>query len=82
MDAFIIVTIIMFIYLFSIFGAMEEVIYEGKKVSGAEGGIVLIPIFNTLLSILWLGNSAVDGVSNIINRNIDDNRRNKKYRYK
>ena len=69
--------IIVVIYVASIFGAIEMLIYSKEKTNNPDSGIVFIPLINTIMTILVLGSKLIDIVTSYVNHRIDYNERNK-----
>jgi hypothetical protein len=69
--------IIITIYVTSIFGAIEMLIYSKEKTTNPDSGVVFIPLLNTIMTILVLGSKLIDIVTNYVNHRIDYNERNK-----
>ena len=69
--------IIVAIYVASIFGAIEMLIYLKEKTTNPDSGVVFIPLLNTIMTILVLGSKLIDIVTNYVNHRIDYNERNK-----
>lgn len=77
MSTTIALVIIVAIYVASIFGAIEMLIYTKEKVDNPTAGIVFIPILNTIMAVLVLVLKLIDAVMNFVNHRIDYNERNK-----
>ena len=69
--------IVVAIYVVSIFGAIEMLIYSKEKTTNPDSGVVFIPLLNTIMTILVLGSKLIDIVTNYVNHRIDYNERNK-----
>jgi hypothetical protein len=69
--------IVVAIYVASIFGAIEMLIYSKEKTTNLDSGVVFIPLLNTIMTILVLGSKLIDIVTNYVNHRIDYNERNK-----
>ena len=69
--------IVVAIYVISIFGGIEMLIYSKEKTTNPDSGVVFIPILNTIMTILVLGSKLIDIVTNYVNHRIDYNERNK-----
>jgi hypothetical protein len=69
--------IVVAIYVVSIFGAIEMLIYSKEKTTSPDSGVVFIPLLNTIMTILVLGSKLIDIVTNYVNHRIDYNERNK-----
>ena len=69
--------IVVAIYVASIFGAIEMLIYTKEKVDNPTAGIVFIPILNTIMAVFVLVLKLIDAVMNFVNHRIDYNERNK-----
>ena len=69
--------IVVAIYVVSIFGAIEMLIYSKEKTTSPDSGVVFIPLLNTIMTILVLGSKLIDMVTNYVNHRIDYNERNK-----
>jgi hypothetical protein len=69
--------IVVGIYVISIFGAIEMLIYSKEKTTSPDSGVVFIPLLNTIMTILVLGSKLIDIVTNYVNHRIDYNERNK-----
>lgn len=69
--------IVVAIYVVSIFGAIEMLIYSKEKTTNPDSGVVFIPLLNTIMTILVLGSKLIDMVTNYVNHRIDYNERNK-----
>ena len=69
--------IVVAIYVISIFGAIEMLIYSKEKTTSPDSGVVFIPLLNTIMTILVLGSKLIDIVTNYVNHRIDYNERNK-----
>lgn len=69
--------IVVAIYVASIFGAIEMLIYSKEKTTNPDSGVVFIPLLNTIMTILVLGSKLIDIVTNYVNHRIDYNERNK-----
>lgn len=69
--------IIVAIYVASIFGGIEMLIYTKEKVDNPTAGIVFIPILNTIMAVFVLVLKLIDAVMNFVNHRIDYNERNK-----
>lgn len=69
--------IVVAIYVASIFGAIEMLIYTKEKTTNPDSGVVFIPLLNTIMTILVLGSKLIDIVTNYVNNRIDYNERNK-----
>ena len=77
MSTTIVIIILIAIYVISIFGGIEMLVYTKEKVDNINAGIVFIPILNTIMTILVLVSKLIDIVTNYINHRIDYNERNK-----
>ena len=69
--------IIVAIYVASIFGAIEMLIYSKEKTTNPDSGIVFIPLVNTIMTVMVLCSKLIDIVTNYVNHRIDYNERNK-----
>jgi len=69
--------IVVAIYVASIFGAIEMLIYSKEKTNNPDSGIVFIPILNSIMTVTVLCSKLIDIVTNYINHRIDYNERNK-----
>ena len=69
--------IVVAIYVASIFGAIEMLIYSKEKTNNPDSGIVFIPILNTIMTVMVLCSKLIDIVTNYVNHRIDYNERNK-----
>lgn len=69
--------IVVAIYVASIFGAIEMLIYSKEKTTNPDSGIVFIPLLNTIMTIFVLASKLIDIVTNYVNHRIDYNERNK-----
>ena len=69
--------IVVAIYVVSIFGAIEMLIYSKEKTTSPDSGVVFIPLLNTIMTRLVLGSKLIDIVTNYVNHRIDYNERNK-----
>lgn len=69
--------IIITVYVISVFGAIEMLIYfgtkENEKVNG-ECGLVFIPIVNTIATVIVLVVKLLDIVKDFINNRIEINK--------
>ena len=77
MSTTIVIIILIAIYVISIFGAIEMIIYTKEKTTNPDSGVVFIPLLNTIMTILVLGSKLIDIVTNYVNNRIDYNERNK-----
>lgn len=77
MTATLALVIVVAIYVVSIFGAIEMLIYSKEKTTNPDSGVVFIPLLNTIMTILVLGSKLIDIVTNYVNHRIDYNERNK-----
>ena len=69
--------IVLAIYVASIFGAIEMLIYSKEKTNNPDSGIVFIPLLNTIMTVIVLCSKLIDIVTNYVNHRIDYNERNK-----
>lgn len=63
------------IYFLSIWGAREELVMEGEKISGEVALLIYVPLFNTIMAIVYLVALLSVTTQNDINSEIDDNQR-------
>lgn len=77
MSTTIVIIILIAIYVISIFGGIEMLIYTKEKTTNPDSGVVFIPLLNTIMTILVLGSKLIDIVTNYVNHRIDYNERNK-----
>jgi hypothetical protein len=63
------------IYFLSIWGAREELVMEGEKISGGVALLIYVPLFNTIMTIVYLVALLSVTTQNDINSEIDDNQR-------
>ena len=63
------------IYFLSIWGAREELVMEGEKISGGVALLIYVPLFNTIMAIVYLVALLSVTTQNDINSEIDDNQR-------
>ena len=73
----IIFTIILTIYVMSVFGAIEMLIYFGTKENekvNSECGLVFVPILNTIATVMVLILKLLDIVKDFINNRIEINK--------
>ncbi len=72
-----IIILIIVIYIISVFGGIEMLIYSKEKTSNPDSGVVFIPIVNTIMTVMVLCSKLIDIVTNYVNHRIDYNERNK-----
>lgn len=77
MSTTIVIIILIAIYVISIFGGIEMLVYTKEKVDNINAGVVFIPVLNTIMTILVLVSKLIDAVMNFVNNRIDYNERNK-----
>jgi hypothetical protein len=77
MSTTIVIIILITIYVISIFGGIEMLVYTKENVDNPSAGIVFIPILNTIMAVLVLVLKLIDAVMNFVNHRIDYNERNK-----
>lgn len=77
MSTTIVIIILIAIYVISIFGGIEMLVYTKEKVDNINAGVVFIPILNTIMTVLVLVSKLIDAVMNFVNNRIDYNERNK-----
>ena len=63
------------VYTLSIWGAREELVMEGEKISGGVALLIYIPLWNTIMTIVYLVALLSVTTQNDINSEIDDNQR-------
>lgn len=63
------------IYFLSIWGAREELVMEGEKISGGVALLIYVPLFNTIMTIVYLVTLLSVTTQNDINSEIDNNQR-------
>jgi flagellar basal body-associated protein FliL len=77
MSTTLIIILLVVIYIISVFGGIEMLIYTKEKTTNPDSGVVFIPLLNTIMTILVLGSKLIDIVTNYVNHRIDYNERNK-----
>lgn len=77
MSTTIVIIILIAIYVTSIFGAIEMLIYSKEKTTNPDSCVVFIPLLNTIMTIWVLVSKLLDIVTNYVNHRIDYNERNK-----
>ena len=63
--------IIAIVYLLSIEGTRQYCVYEKEKMTRSETIIILVPIFNTIATLFYIGIRIIDTLTNSINEDID-----------
>ena len=63
------------IYFLSIWGAREVLVMVGEKISGGVALLIYVPLFNTIMAIVYLVALLSVTTQNDINSEIDDNQR-------
>jgi hypothetical protein len=77
MSTTLIIILLVVIYIISVFGGIEMLIYTKEKTNNPDSGIVFIPLLNTIMTVIVLCSKLIDIVTNYINHRIDYNERNK-----
>ena len=66
------------IYIISIFGAKQALIYAKEEVDTPTAALVFLPLYNTLMTIVYLIMKTIDMVKDDINNEINKNKNGEK----
>lgn len=72
----IVILILVIVYALSVFGAMKMVTIEKEKIKKEDGPLAVfglyLPIFNTILAVIYVITTFIEWNRNLLNKNIDD----------
>ena len=68
--------VLVIVYILSVFGAMKMATMEKEKIEKEDGPILLaamyLPVFNTLLAVIYAIMAFIEWNRNLLNKNIDE----------
>ena len=71
MTTFLTLFIIAIIYILSIEGARLDCVYEREKITKSDAVFIIIPLFNTLITLHYVARRILDTLANSVNDDID-----------
>ena len=72
------ILVLVIVYILSVFGAMKMATMEKEKIKKEDGPILLaamyLPVFNTILAVIYAITAFIEWNRNLLNKNIDNNK--------
>ena len=71
----IVILILVIVYILSVFGAMKMATMEKEKIKKEDGPVIFalyLPVFNTLIAVIYAIMAFIEWNRNLLNKNIDN----------